>query len=95
MTNIPVPKISEILREEFMAPLGLSAYALAKGITVPTSRIQDLLHDRRAVTVDTSIRLGRFFGVSDQCFLNLQNDIDYREAKATHDYMMIQPYKRN
>lgn len=94
MTNIPVPKISEILREEFMAPLGLSAYALAKGITVPTSRIQDLLHDRWAVTVDTSIRLGRFFGVSDQYFLNLQNDIDYREAKATHDYMMIQPYKQ-
>lgn len=44
--------------------------------------------------MDTSIRLGRFFGVSDQYFLNLQNDIDYREAKATHDYMMIQPYKQ-
>ncbi|GMQ73719.1 HigA family addiction module antitoxin [Tetragenococcus halophilus] len=74
MNEIPTPKISEILKEEFMYPLNLSAYALAKHIHVPISRIQDILHDRRQITVDTSVRLGRFFGVSDRYFLNLQND---------------------
>jgi len=59
--RIPAPKISGILKEEFMDPLNLSAYALAKRINVPTSRIQDILHDRRQITVDTSVRLGRFF----------------------------------
>lgn len=64
-----------------MGLLNLSAYALAKKISVPTSRIQDILHDRRQITVDTSVRLGRFFGVSDRYFLNLQNDIDIRNAE--------------
>lgn len=93
--KIPTPKISEILKEEFMVPFNLSAYALAKAIGVPTSRIQDLLHDRRQVTVDTSVRLGRFFGVSDKYFLNLQNDIDLRNAEAVHgrEYRAIQEYQ--
>ena len=78
--DIELPKISEILREEFMIPLNLSAYRLAKSIGVPTSRIQDILHDRRKITAETSIRLGRYFGLS---FLNLQDDIDIREAKAS------------
>ncbi len=78
-----------------MVPFNLSAYALAKAIGVPTSRIQDLLHDRRQVTVDTSVRLGRFFGVSDKYFLNLQNDIDLRNAEAVHgrEYRAIQEYQ--
>lgn len=84
MASIPTPKISEILREEFMKPLNLSAYTLAKLIDVPTSRIQDILHDRRKVSVDTSVRLGLLFGVSDRYFLNLQNDIDVRNAKKQH-----------
>ncbi|WP_429971774.1 HigA family addiction module antitoxin [Fructilactobacillus sp. Tb1] len=78
--KIPTPKISEILYEEFMEPLNISAYFLAKNISVPTSQIQDLLHDRRKITADTSVRLGRFFGVYDNFFLNLQNDIDIRNA---------------
>ncbi|NRO01090.1 putative HTH-type transcriptional regulator YbaQ [Lactobacillus helveticus] len=78
---IPTPKISEILKEEYMMPLNLSAYELAKKINVPTSRIQDLLHDRRKVTVDTLVRLGKVFGVSSKYFLNLQNDIDLRDAE--------------
>ena len=81
MKQIETPKISEILKEEFMVPYNLSAYALAKAIGVPTSRIQDILHDRRKITAETSIRLGRFFGVSDRYFLNLQLDIDIREAE--------------
>ena len=69
---IETPKISEILYEEFMKPYNLSAYRLAKEIDVPVSRIQDILHDRRKITVDTSIRLGKFFGISERYFVNLQ-----------------------
>lgn len=95
MNKIPTPKISEILKEEFMEPLNFSAYALAKKINVPTSRIQDILHDRRQITVDTSVRLGRFFGVSDRYFLNLQNDIDIRNAEETKgkEYAQIEQFQ--
>ena len=75
------PRMSEILYEEFMMPYGLSAYKLAQEIHVPVSRIQDILHDRRKITADTSIRLGKFFGVSDRYFLDLQDDIDIRNTK--------------
>lgn len=75
------PKMSEILAEEFMLPLGISAYKLAKDINVPVSRIQDILHDRRRVSADTSIRLGKYFGVSLRYFLNLQDDIDVRNIE--------------
>ena len=83
MKRIETPKMSEILREEFMEPLGISAYRLANDIDVPVSRIQDILHDRRRISADTSIRLGRYFGVSEKFFLNLQNDIEIRNAKET------------
>ena len=81
--TIPTPKMSEILQEEFMGPMGLTAYRLAQEIHVPTSRIQDILHDRRKITADTSLRLAKFFGVSDRYFLDLQNDIDIRELKVS------------
>ena len=91
MKDIPIPTIGEILKEEFMEPFGLSAYLVAKEIDVPTSRIQDILHDRRQITVNTSIRLGRLFGVSDRYFLNLQNDIDIRNAeeKSSNEFNQI------
>ena len=81
MEYITTPTISEILREEFMEPLGISAYRLAQAINVPASRVQDILHDRRKITADTSLRLAKFFGVSDRYFLDLQNDIDIRNLK--------------
>ena len=81
---IETPTISEILQEEFMGPMNISAYKLANDIHVPVSRIQDILHDRRKITVDTSIRLGIYFGVSDRYFLNMQNDIDIRNARRTN-----------
>ena len=81
MSYIETPKISEILKEELMVPYSLSAYRLAKEIDVPVSRIQDLLHDRRKITAETSIKLGKLFGLSENYFLNLQNDVDIREAK--------------
>ena len=79
--RISTPTVGEILKEEFMEPMGISAYKLAQDIFVPTSRVQDILHDRRKITVDTSLRLGKYFGVSDEYFLKLQNDIDIRTAK--------------
>ena len=93
--TIETPKISEILFEEFMEPLGISAYKLALEIHVPVSRIQDILHDRRKITVDTSLRLARFFGVTDRYFLDMQNDIDVREAKLAleSDIQTIRPHR--
>ena len=90
---IPTPKMSEILWEEFMAPMNLSAYKLAQEIHVPASRIQDILHDRRKITADTSLRLAKFFGVSDRFFLDMQNDIDIRELKTSmaKEISAIQP----
>lgn len=83
MTNnrIETPLIGEILQEEFMVPMGLSAYKLAQDIKVPVSRIQDILHGRRKITADTSLRLAKLFGVSDSYFLDMQNEIDMRNLK--------------
>ena len=78
---IETPTMGEILNEEFLIPFRLSAYKVEQEIKVPTSRIQDILHNRRRITVDTSLRLAKFFGVSDGYFMALQNDIDIRNAK--------------
>jgi addiction module antidote protein, HigA family len=78
---IKTPTIGEILNEEFFTPMGLSAYKVAQAINVPVSRIQDILHDRRRITVDTSLRLAKFLGVSDDYFISLQDDIDIRNLK--------------
>ena len=80
---ITTPPISEILIEEFMKPYGISAYRLAQDIHVPVSRIQDILHDRRKITADTSLRLAKYFGVSDKYFLDIQTDIDIRNLKLS------------
>ena len=92
---IPTPTISEILREEFMEPMNLSAYRLAKEIHVPVSRIQAILNSGRKITADTSLRLAKFFGVSDRYFLDLQNDLDIRALKASMEKELseIQPLK--
>lgn len=79
--HIETPSIGEILQEEFMIPMGLSAYKLAQDIRVPVSRIQDILHGRRKITADTSLRLAKLFGVSDSYFLDMQNEIDMRNLK--------------
>ena len=91
---IKTPKMGEILVEEFMKPMGLSAYKLAQEIHVPTSRIQDIIHNRRKITVDTSLRLAKYFGVSDRYFLDIQNDIDFREMKMSlsAEIESIKPY---
>ena len=80
---IELPTIGEILKEEFMEPLGVSSYKLAKEINVPVSRIQEILKDRRKITADTSLRLAKYFGVTERYFLDIQNDIEIRKLKET------------
>lgn len=63
--------------------MDISAHKLAQEIHVPVSRIQDILHDRRKITADTSLRLAKYFGVSDRYFLDMQNDIDIRNLKIS------------
>ena len=92
--KIPTPSIGDILKEEFMEPLDISAYRLAKDIHVPTSRVLEIIHDKRKITADTSLRLARYFGVSEKYFLDLQNEIDIRILKETcqEDIDKIMPF---
>jgi len=72
----------EILREEFMIPLALSANALAIALRVPAPRINDIVRERRTVTADTALRLARYFGTSAEFWLGLQSDFDMKIALA-------------
>ncbi|MBU4185108.1 MAG: HigA family addiction module antidote protein [Proteobacteria bacterium] len=78
MTNKNLPPIhpGEILLEEFLRPMGISQYRLAKDISVSPRRINEIAHGKRAITADTALRLGRFFGMAPQFWLNLQNRYD-------------------
>jgi len=66
----------EILREDYLAPLGMTANALAKALNVPAARIHDIVRERRAVTADTAMRLARYFGGDARSWLNLQAAYD-------------------
>ncbi len=82
----------DILLTEFMQPLGLTAYRLAKQIGVPAPRINDIVLGKRSISADTALRLGRYFGLPAQFWLNLQNDYDLRLAK-TEDLDSITPHR--
>lgn len=71
----------EILREEFLAPLNMSANALAMELHVPAPRINDIVRQRRAVTPDTALRLARYFNTSAQFWLNLQSSFDLKQTE--------------
>ena len=71
----------EILREEFLIPLAITAHALALALKVPASRINDIVLERRAITPDTALRLARYFGTTADFWLNLQTAYDLRVAK--------------
>ena len=66
----------EVLLEEFLEPMGLSQYRLAKDISVPPRRINEIVHGKRSVTADTALRLSRYFGTSERFWLNLQTGYD-------------------
>ncbi len=70
----------EILLEDYMKPMGLSQNALARAIGVPPRRVNEIVHGKRAVTLDTSLRLGRYFGQSPRFWLNLQTECDLRKS---------------
>ena len=78
MTNKKLSPIhpGEILGEEFLKPMGVSQYRLAKDISVPPRRINEIVHGKRSITADTALRLGKYFGISAQFWLNLQTRYD-------------------
>ncbi len=80
----------EILREEFMKPMGLTAYRLAKDIAVPLPRVHDVVRGKRGITADTAIRLGIYFVLPAQFWLNLQNDYDLRLAARKDIHSQIE-----
>jgi addiction module HigA family antidote len=82
----------EILHTEFMKPLGLTAYRLAKELVVPPPRINDIVLGKRSISADTALRLGVFFGLPAQFWLNLQNDYDLRRA-ASDVLTRIKPHQ--
>ena len=71
----------EILREEFLQPLDMTGHALAMAIQVPAPRINDVVRERRAVTVDTALRLSKYFGTSGEYWMGLQTDFDMATAR--------------
>ena len=85
----------EILVEEFLRPLALTEYRLAKGLRVPARRINEIVHGKRAITADTALRLGRFFRNSPRFWLNLQtgfdleNEADRLGTKLTRDVEIL------
>ncbi len=83
MKNKKLPPIhpGEILIKEFLKPMGISQYRLAKDISVPPRRINEIVHGKRSISADTALRLGRFFGISPQFWLNLQTRFDLDVAE--------------
>ena len=79
--EVPLVHPGVILMEEWLAPLGISQYALAKGIQVSPRRINDIVHGNRAITPDTALLLGEFFGVDGAGFLNMQTHYDLEMAR--------------
>ena len=76
MKKLPNIHPGEVLKEEFLKPMNISAYRLAKSTKIPQTRISQITKKRRSITVDTALRLSKFFGVSPQFWLGLQNDYD-------------------
>ena len=77
----PIHPGGAVLMEEFLKPMGISQYRLAKDISVPPRRINEIVHGDRCITADTALRLGRYFGVSPQFWLNLQSHFDLAQEE--------------
>jgi addiction module HigA family antidote len=81
----------EVLREEYLVPLGLSARALAKLLDVPANRLTEIMRGTRDVSADTAIRLGRYFRTDPRFWLNLQAAYNLSKAERVHSYKKIVP----
>jgi antitoxin HigA-1 len=84
----------EVLREEFLVPLEMSAHQLAAAIGVPANRISDIVRERRSVTADTALRLAKHFGSTAQFWLNLQMAHDLSKAEAEIDLSTVPKLRR-
>lgn len=87
----------EILQEEFLTPLEISAYRLSKDIAIPQTRISEILKGKRRITADTALRLSKYFGNSAKFWLGLQDDFDIEEEERNKkdDLRAIKHYNRN
>lgn len=83
----------EVLREEFLVPLGMSANALAIALRVPVTRISEIVRERRAVSADTALRLARYFGTSPQFWINLQTAYDLSKTESECGQMIVEEVK--
>lgn len=85
----------EVLLEEFLKPLGISAYRLSKDLKVPQTRVSQIIKGKRKVTADTALRLSKYFGNSAQFWLGLQNDYDLevKQIKNNKDFAQITKFK--
>ena len=83
-TDVVLPPMhpGEVLREEFMVPLGLTAYGIAKACGVPRTRIERIAREEMGISADTALRLGRYFGMDPQMWINLQSRYDRLMAQA-------------
>jgi len=89
MTRLPNVHPGEILLEEFLKPMGVTAYRLAKETSVPQTRISQIIHGKRGLSAETALRLAKFFGTSAEFWLGLQNDYDLEESKRSFDKELI------
>ena len=97
MKKLPNIHPGEVLNEEFLIPLEISAYRLAKELSIPQTRISEILKGRRRITADTALRLSQFFGTSAKFWLGLQDDYDIEEEKEqkAKEINSIKKYESN
>ena len=97
MKRIPNIHPGEILYEEFLVPLELSAYRLSKELGIPQTRLSEIIKGNRRITADTALRLSHFFGTSAKFWLGLQDDYDIEEEKPTKskEFDAIKKFERN
>ena len=83
LNRLPNVHPGEVLREEFLKPMGISGYKLAKGTNLSQTRISQIIHEQRGITAETALRLGKYFGNSAEFWLGLQNDYDLEEKRTS------------
>jgi len=96
MMNIPDVTPGEILKEEFLSPLGISAYKLSKDTKIPATRVSEILKGRRGITTDTALRFSKYFGNSAEFWLGIQDEYDLRigRNKISDELNLIHPIAR-
>ncbi len=95
MIDLEPTSPGEILQEEFLEPMNITAYRLAKEVHIPQSRISDIINGKRGITADTAMRFAMYFGTTPQFWLNIQNQFDLDMLKASGrivDMSDIKPY---